>query len=233
MKKRQVIIISIASACVLLLTSVLIYFCGIVIPRKIKDEENSRLWEEYYQQKISHFQEENKILENVDVVFIGDSLTEGYDVENYYSEYNVVNRGIGGDRTYTLEDRLQVSLFDLQPKVAVMLIGGNNLGTMFDDYENIIIKLKNNLPQSDVIILSLTALGKSLKDKNALVQKNNKEIFALAKKYNLHYIDLFSPLYDSGTGEIVSEYTTDGAHLTEKGYDVLTGQIKPVIDEIL
>ena len=72
--------------------------------------------------------EENATYEDyeVDIAFIGDSLTDGYDVKAYYPDFLVSNRGIGGDTTFDLEGRIQVSLYDLKPKVVVMLIGNSN-----------------------------------------------------------------------------------------------------------
>lgn len=67
----------------------------------------------------------------MDVAFIGYSLTDRYDLEEYYPQYVTANRGINGDTTFDIEKRLQISLYNLKPKVAVMLIGVNNPDTMF------------------------------------------------------------------------------------------------------
>ena len=47
------------------------------------------------------------------------------------------------------------------------------------------------------------------------------------------FIDLYYPLLNIETGEIYEEYTTDGGHLTEAGYEVLTKEITPVVKEEL
>ena len=60
-------------------------------------------FQEHYNGRVNLFNEENKNVSDVDVVFLGDSLTEGYDVKTYYPEYNVLNRGIGGDTTFGVE----------------------------------------------------------------------------------------------------------------------------------
>lgn len=164
----------------------------------------------------------------VDAAFIGDSLTDAYNVEEYYPNIIVSNRGIGGDKTYDLYGRLQVSLYDLKPKVVVMLIGGNNLDSMFDDYEDILIGFKENLPKTKIILLSLTSMGGEHWGKNnELAAYNNVKIKLLAEKYGHCFVDLYTPLFNLESGEIYSEYTTDGGHLTEKGYEVLTREIMP------
>ena len=113
----------------------------------------------------------NKHANNVDVVFLGDSLTEGYDVQSYYPNYNVLNRGIGGDTTVGVEKRLDVSVFDANPKITAMLIGANNMSTMLDNYENILIKYQEKAPNMKVVLLSLTSMSKEWGRKNELKQE--------------------------------------------------------------
>ena len=215
--------------CLLLL--VLTLTCGFLSGCKNDDEETKRLIEEYRQNKISAYTAENEQYGDyeVDVAFLGDSLTDGYDVKSYYPDYIVTNRGIGGDTTLDLEGRIQVSVYDLKPKVAVMLIGANNMDAMFDNYERILIGLKENLPNTKIILLSLTSMGKEWGRKNQLAAYNNVKIKMLAEKYSFAYVDLYSALLNLETGEIYEEYTSDGGHLTPLGYEVLTREITPSV----
>ena len=233
MKKRIVVagfgILSIT------LIAVLIWFFGFHLPKVEKDKNQQQLVKEYYDNKLNLYQQENDKYSDyeVDVVFLGDSLTDGYNLKLYYPDYVVSNRGIGGETTHGLEERLKVSAYDLKPKVVVMLIGGNNLNTMFENYEDILIGLKDNLPNTKVILLSLTAMGKDWGHKNEIACLNNVKIKLLAEKYDYTFVDLFTPLFDINIGEVYSDYTTDGAHFTSKGYDVVTSVVKPVIDSLL
>ena len=181
------------------------------------------------------FAEQNESIEKgeIDVAFIGDSLTDGYDLEAFYPDITTVNRGIGGDTTFGLECRLQVSLYDIQPKVVVMLIGANNFQTMFENYEDILIDMKENLPNSRIVLLSLTSMSGTWGKNNQIAAFNNVKIKALAEKYGYEYVDLFTPLMDLDTQEIYPEYTTDGGHFTNKGYEVITTEVRPVIDRLL
>ena len=166
----------------------------------------------------------------VDVAFLGDSLTDGYDVKKYYPQYLVSNRGIGGETTIGLEERMQVSLYDLKPKVAVMLIGANNMDTMFDNYESILLGFQENIPNTKIVLLSLTSMSGEWGKKNQLAAYNNVKIKMLAEKYGYEYVDLYSALLNLDSGEIYPEYTTDGGHLTREGYEVLTAKITPAIE---
>lgn len=231
-KKLKWILIIVAS--VLVLTSLLYLFIG-YLPKKRKEQELREAVEAYYNAKIASYEEENASYEpyEVDVAFIGDSLTDGYDLKTYYPDIVTANRGIGGDTTFGVEERLKVSLYDLKPKVVVMLIGANNFSTMFENYERILIGLRDNLPESEIVLLSLTSMGQDWGKNNHLAAYNNVKIKALAEKYGYSFIDIYTPLLNMETDAIYEEYTTDGGHLTPLGYEVLTREITPVIKELL
>ena len=230
MKKKHWIII-IVFMIIILAT---IVTCHFVVKHK-KEKEQQLLVQEYYSSKLELYRKENEKYADyeVDVAFLGDSLTDGYDLEKYYPEYVVSNRGIGGETTYGLKKRMQVSVYDLKPKVVVMLIGGNNLDTMFNDYEDILKELENNLPSTKIVLLSLTAMGKDWAYKNEIACFNNIKIKLLASKYDCEFVDLYTHLFDLNTNEINSNYTNDGVHFTSDGYKVVTDQIKPVLAQML
>ena len=237
MNRKKKIIIGVALS--ILLVSVIagvLFLVFKVIPEKKEREELMRMVQEYRDNKFAIYAEENARYEDyeIDVAFIGDSLTDGYDLEKYYSEYKVSNRGIGGETTYGLLARLDISVYQLKPKVIVMLIGANNFQTMFEDYEDLIIGINTNLPNTTLVICSLTSMGGEHWGKNnQLAAFNNVKIKAYADKYGCPFVDLYTPLLNMETNEIYEHYTTDGGHLTTEGYEVLTSAIKPVLNEIL
>ena len=233
-KKKKVLLCVVALLVIGIIAGIIYFFFG-YLPQKQKQEELIKQLQEYYDQKLVLYAEENKNYDafEVDIAFIGDSLTDGYDVERYYPEYVVENRGIGGDTTHGLLVRLDVSVYQLKPKVIVMLIGANNFDTMFEDYEDIIIGIKENLPETQLVICSLTSMGRDWGKNNHKAAFNNVKIKALSEKYECPYVDLYTALLNFETNEIYEHYTTDGGHLTADGYEVFTSCVKPVVDEIL
>ena len=191
---------------------------------------------EYRADKMEKYVAENEKYADyeVEVAFLGDSLTDGYDLAKYYPQYITANRGIGGDTTFDLEGRLQVSVYDLKPQVAVMLIGANNPGTMLQNYEAILQGLRKNLPDTKLVLLSMTAMGgEHWGVHNQQAAYNNVSIKLLAEKYGCEFVDLFSALYDVSIGEVYEGYTVDGGHFTDLGYTVVTAQITPVLEKLL
>ena len=211
-KKRY--LIPLIALIVALVTFAIVYF-AVLLPQKREEEKLQEAVRAYRAAKLEQYARENAEYDDyeVDVAFIGDSLTDGYDLAKYYPQYVTANRGIGGDTTFGLEERLQVSLYDLKPKVVVMLIGANNMDSMFQNYESILQGLKENLPESKIVLLSLTAMGgEHWGRKNQLAAYNNVKIKMLAEKYGFGYVDLYSALLNIESGEIYHEYTTDGGH---------------------
>ena len=233
LKKRYLIPLC---AVVLALIALAVVYFAIILPEKREEERRNEIFRGYYNAKLEQYALENAKYDDyeVDVAFIGDSLTDGYDLSTYYPQYVTANRGIGGDTTYGLQERLQVSLYDLKPKVVVMLIGANNMDTMLQNYESILQDLKQNLPESKIVLLSLTAMGgEHWGRKNQLAAYNNVSIKLLAERYDYEFVDLYSVLYDVSIGEVYEGYTTDGGHFTPLGYSIVTAEITPVLKELL
>ena len=77
----------------------------------------------------------------------------------------------------------------------------------------------------------MTPLGGKKAIKNNLITLNNETIKNLAKKYNFIFIDLFTPLLDDKKKEILKKYTIDNLHFTNKGYKVITKEIKNILNK--
>lgn len=205
-----------------------------LLPMLIKMQEEKNFFKEYYDAKVIEFGEENKNISNVDIAFVGDSITDGYEAHgSAYSEYSVAWRGIGGDTTFGLYDRLEVSLYAVNPKVVVLLIGINNIDTMFENYESVIADICEKLPSTSLIVQSLHPTSGGFSDRNERILAANRRIEQLSSKYGFTYVDVHSALVDENTGEYSSAYTDDGLHPNEKGYEKITETLLPVIEQAL
>ena len=228
-------IVSLSVLAVALIVGAVVWF-AVLLPRQREQEDWTRQIQAYRDAKMEQYRRENAEFADyeVDVAFLGDSLTDGYDLKQYYPQYVTANRGIGGDTTFDLEGRLEISVYELKPKVAVMLIGANNMDSMFENYEDILRGLKENLPDTKIVLLSLTAMGGEMWGrKNQQAAYNNVTIRLLAEKYGFIFVDLYTPLYDVSIREVYDGYTSDGGHLTHAGYTVVTEQITPVLEKLL
>ncbi len=234
--KKKIILSALIILLVIAICCILIF--GILIPQAReakKRAEHKRQVQLYWDNKFEIYDRENAEYDDyeVDVAFLGDSLTDGCDLEKYYPNYTTSNRGIGGDTTFNLQDRLQRSVYDLKPRVIVMLIGGNNVETMLDNYEDILKDIKSTLPRTKVVLVSLSPMGKEWTYRNKISAYNNVVIEKLSQKYDCEFVDIFTPLFNEETGEIYEEYTSDGVHFNHEGYLVVSAEIIPAIDRAL
>jgi len=233
---RKLILISIVAGLVVVTggsTFLITYFSLKKKHEAEKQKYAKWLFETHYADRVSLFKEENKHLSNVDISFVGDSLTEGYDVKTFYPTYNVVNRGIGGDTTFGVESRVDSSVYDVNPKIVSLLIGANNFDTMLENYENIVTKIRINLPSTKLVLCSLTSMSGNWGRNNKKAKNNNIEIQKIAERNGCAFVDLYSPLLDPETNELKAEYSLDGGHLKSAGYQVVTNTLMPIFQSLL
>ena len=196
--------------------------------------------QDYYDKKLIQFAMENGNYSQGQIVFIGDSITDLYHLDNYYQDLplNTYNRGIGGDITSLLFNRLQVSLYDLHPSKVVLMIGINDINggvskdTIMGNYNKILNGIKTNLAAAQVNVMSILPMnadvpsGINLNKSTQMIMDINVEIEALVNQYAYQYFDLFSLVKDENN-HLKKEYSLDGIHLSEEGFAAWTNLIKP------
>ncbi|MCJ7777779.1 MAG: GDSL-type esterase/lipase family protein, partial [Sedimentisphaerales bacterium] len=102
---------------------------------------------------------------NADLLFIGDSITQGWEDagreiwDAYYARRNAVNMGFSGDRTEHVLWRLEHSNFEaISPKLAVVMIGTNNPNRAEQVADGIITickQLRSQLPNTKILLLAI------------------------------------------------------------------------------
>ena len=205
-------------------------------------QKDSDVFVQYYNNKCQSYSEENKTLEKGQIVFLGDSLTEGCTLGDYYSDLPLksYNRGIGGDTTNGLLNRLKVSAYEVLPSKIVILIGGNDILRGFSNariarnYKKILNEIKDNLPNARVYCVSILPISDSVQS-NVNVDKFiskakvvNDKIETLANERGYGFIDIHSD-FANDKGYLSNVYTTDGVHLTQDGYLLLSSKVKNFI----
>ena len=140
---------------------------------------------------------------NVDLVFIGDSITQGWEGNGkdiwakYYGERNAVNLGIGGDRTQHVIWRLDNgNLKDITPKAAVIMIGTNNSGSnssqeIAEGVNKIVEQIRNKSPKTKILLLAVFPRGATKDDARRKVNQGANAIFSkLDDGKHIHYLDI-------------------------------------------
>src|SRR5690606_20941874 len=148
--------------------------------QKGMDDFLSMLLENGFTFKINAFTKQNNFVTKGGIVFVGDSITQDYNVYEYFSNLHVYNRGIGGDTTVGLKTRLDVSIFDLNPKTVILMIGTNDLAllkttpeTVAKNIEEIIQIIKAKMPEVKIILQSIYPVNESMSPMTVLPRTNS------------------------------------------------------------
>ncbi len=187
-----------------------------------------RVYSTYYYQRASHF--ETLPTSSKDIIFLGNSITDGAEWSELFADCHVKNRGISGDTTDGVYDRLHTILKG-NPKKIFLLIGINDIGRgkdnqlVIDGVERIVKRIKAESPRTRLYVQSILPVnpvygkfaGHTSQWKR--IPAINDAIREMAGNEQVEYIDLFSAFADE-EGKLKKEYTNDGLHLLGKGYMV-------------
>jgi lysophospholipase L1-like esterase len=193
----------------------------------------------------------------VDLVFIGDSITHmfggppasnrinGGDLfEKYYGKRNAVNLGFGWDRTQQVLWRLENGeLEGIKPKVAVVLIGTNNIsphnarGNTNEEtvagIKAICDTIRKKSRRSKILLLGILPRGANA---NALerirIVEINRELAKLDGKRGVTFLDIGDKFLDAN-GVMLPNVTTDLLHPNEKGYEIWAEAMEPTLARLL
>ena len=182
---------------------------------------------------------------NVDLVFIGDSITQGWGGKGkgvwakFYGKRNTVNLGIGGDRTQHVIWRLDNgNLKNITPKAAVIMIGTNNAGgntskEIADGVGVIVKQIRTKSPKTKILLLGVFPRGTNNADKRRQVNEGANAIFSkLDDGKHVHYLDI-GPKFLEKDGTLTREIMPDLLHLSEKGYTIWAESIEAQLAKLL
>jgi lysophospholipase L1-like esterase len=181
------------------------------------------------------------------VVFMGDSITDGWKLASYFPAKPYINRGISGQTTPQMLIRFRPDVIALKPQVVVILAGTNdlagntgpmtieaiedNLASMFElaRVSGVRVVIASVLPVSDY---GKTREGKPVNQTTRRAPDKIKALNEWIKKYaaqnELTYLDYFSSMVDE-KGFLKAELSNDGLHPNDKGYVVMQPLVERAI----
>jgi lysophospholipase L1-like esterase len=199
-----------------------------------------------YFTRVNEFKIYNRFAKPGGIVFVGDSLTQRYPLNEFYPGLPTYNRGIDGDTTTGLMRRLDVSIFDLNPKVVVLLIGTNDLQVGQIPREQTVLNIglicdaiEAKLPAAKIVLVSLYPVnetGEKLVEKIVVGPRKNSEIQLINEEIkgfkNIIYADVYPHLVDE-FNQLNMRYSKEGLHLSLNGYSIITPVIRACIEHAL
>jgi len=194
--------------------------------------------------KSEHWQQRNEEIKNTPaskykVVFLGNSLTELFNVNEYFNDSSLLNCGIVGDFSEGLVQRID-NIAKLKPEKLFIEIGINDiiekiaLDDICDNYREVIKKMQAQSPQTKIyiqsnlpVIINRPSFLTDDKDVNDRILKQNENLKKLAKEFNLTYIDIHTAfIKHSNLNEL---FLPDGVHLTPAAYTIWKTTVMPYL----
>jgi lysophospholipase L1-like esterase len=193
---------------------------------------------------------------DVEVLFLGDSITHGWEVEGkevwaeHFAPLGAANFGMSSDHTQHVLWRITEGkeLEGLQARVVVLLIGTNNTGAdlegrisqggqsaaeIAEGVAAIVQELRRRQPQAHILLLGIFPRAASPDAPvRARVKEVNERIAKLGDQEKVHYLDIGVRFL--GKGDVLSaEVMPDFLHLSPKGYRLFADAITPEVKRLL
>ncbi|HEX8313296.1 MAG TPA: GDSL-type esterase/lipase family protein [Chthoniobacteraceae bacterium] len=175
------------------------------------------------------------------LILIGDSITHLMSKpiwEKYYAPLNAANLGFGWDRTENVIWRLQNGELDgYRPKVAVLLIGTNNLEgdsaeVIATGVRAICSEINNRTPTTKILLLGIFPRGEKPGGLRTKVEETNKLLSGFDGKNGIMFLDIGAKFLNTD-GAISREIMGDFLHPSAKGYEIWAEAMNPTLQKLL
>lgn len=196
----------------------------------------------HYAARVDAF-EQMADIDSTTIVMLGDSHTEfGGDWSERLGTANIVNRGITGDNTTGIAQRLS-QILPHRPKAIFLLCGINDMShghkaeVVFSKVRTLIDSIRAAAPQTRLYVQSLLPINESFRRWKRLRGRTNDipRVNRLLRQYCLEqqiaYVDLFPHFVNSPSNVLLRRYTRDGLHLTPVGYQLWVDCLRPYVEE--
>ncbi|TCD00690.1 sialate O-acetylesterase [Pedobacter frigidisoli] len=186
-----------------------------------------------YVEQVAKFKADPK--SKKDIVFLGNSITAGTDWAKLLDLPQAKNRGISGDITFGVLDRLQ-DVIDGKPAKIFILIGINDISRNIPDsvilrnYKSMISRIRKGSKKTQIYFNTLLPVNSAFEKfknhygKDEHILWLNDEIRKFTSK-NITVIDLY-PNFTDQDKHLKAELTKDGLHLIPSGYQVWADFLK-------
>ncbi len=181
------------------------------------------------------------------IVFLGDSITDSWRLNEYFPDRDFVNRGISGQISGQMLGRTRADVIDLRPAAIVILAGINDLRdkipllTIENNYAMIADLCKlygikvfftSVLPVSDYHKETNPSYERTPRLPPVFIRALNDWLKDFCARRGFTYVDYFSRVVDQN-GQLKRELADDGLHPNAAGYRVMAPIILDALHPLL
>jgi lysophospholipase L1-like esterase len=183
--------------------------------------------------------------ENGRVIFLGDSITEGWKLAQYFPGKQYVNRGISGQTTPQMLVRFYPDVLNLHPAAVIILAGTNDIARntgpetlgMIEDNFRAMCELAQKHGVKVVLCLLLPVSDYTQHKQTdhrppSDILRLNEWLRRYAAEIEAEVADYYSVLVDS-KGMLKEGYSDDGLHPNDRGYLLMAPVAEAAIERAL
>ena len=173
------------------------------------------------------------------ILFIGSSSIRKWKTSEYFNYKTIINRGFGGSHISDINHYFNTIIFTYSPKIIVFYAGDNDIAgkkrpdQVLEDYIEFVGLVKKNIKQTRIIYLPIKpspsrwSLWGNMAEANRLIKtfidSDDQQI----------YLDTATPMLNSRGKPSGHLFVSDSLHLSEEGYDLWSGILKPALDSLI
>lgn len=218
----------------------IITLCSLSISNaQTKPAENNQAaqWEETIR-TFEDWDKKNSFLSDA-VLFVGSSSIRLWPTRECFGQFDVINRGFGGSQISDVVYFAERIVLPYKPKVIVFYAGDNDIAAgktaerVFEDYQKFVGLVQEKLPGIRIIFISIKPSGSRWSLWNVMKNANKKIEDFSQKDERLYYFDGGTPLFDSHGRPNDELFLSDKLHLNDKGYELWTRLLTPIIKKAM
>jgi lysophospholipase L1-like esterase len=192
----------------------------------------------FYIERMEYFRQNP--LEQNQIIFLGNSLTQGGKWQEYFPNQRIANRGIVGDNTDGILARLG-EIIAARPEKLFILSGANDVSQdltneyISENMRQIMRRVKESSPETTIFWQSVLPINNDfgryqrMIGKEEQIKELNRIIREICEEEGIEFIYLY-PLFLNENGQLDPQFTTDGLHLNEAGYEIWVEKIREFVE---
>lgn len=189
-----------------------------------------------YAQRVANFR--SYLNASTDVIFLGNSITDYTDWNELLQLSTARNRGISGDITFGILERLD-EVTEGKPAKIFILIGINDIArnipdsVILDNYKRMISRIKKDSPKTKIYFNTLLPVNNTFETRNHFnkderIAAVNEGLKKICTDEKVTLIDIHPHFLDADK-RLDKQLTYDGLHLNAEGYKKWASILKPYL----
>jgi lysophospholipase L1-like esterase len=167
------------------------------------------------------------------------SFTKWTDVQKYFPEFKIINRGFGGSTLNDLIFYAPQVIYPYKPKQVVIYCGDNDLAaggivyaaSVSNRFRDLFRLIRKHLPDANITFISIKPSPSNLKLMSKADSANRAIKLFISSERNAAFVDVYHAMLGGNGRPLPSIFLSDSLHMNEKGYAIWKKEIEPYLEK--